>query len=51
MSAFNVREAPAQVRADVLLFNRIVDNLLTSAAAHTERGSIVVQVGGQPRGF
>lgn len=48
VSVFAVREAPPQVRADVLLFNRIIDNLLMNAARTTEHGSIVVEVGGRP---
>lgn len=47
-SVFAVREAPRQVRADVLVFNRIIDTLLTNAARATERGSIVVEIGGRP---
>jgi signal transduction histidine kinase len=47
-SVFAVREAPERVRIDVPLFNRITDALLANAARSTERGSIVVEVGGTP---
>jgi signal transduction histidine kinase len=47
-SVFAVREAPERVRIDVPLFNRITDALLANAARSTERGSIVVEVGGGP---
>jgi signal transduction histidine kinase len=47
-SVFAVREAPERVRIDVALFNRITDALLANAARSTERGSIVVEVGGSP---
>jgi signal transduction histidine kinase len=47
-SVFAVREAPAHVRLDVPLFNRITDALLANAAHSTKRGSIVVEIGGTP---
>jgi signal transduction histidine kinase len=47
-SVFAVREAPARVRIDVPLFNRITDALLANAARSTERGSIIVEIGGTP---
>jgi signal transduction histidine kinase len=47
-SVFAVREAPERVRIDVPLFNRITDALLANAARSTERGSIVVEIGGTP---
>ncbi|MGH7440598.1 MAG: sensor histidine kinase [Polyangiaceae bacterium] len=47
-SVFAVREAPARVRLDAPLFNRITDALLANAAHSTKRGSIVVEIGGTP---
>ena len=48
ISAFATREAPDRIETDTLVFDRVVDNLLTNAAKYTERGSIVVEVGGLP---
>jgi signal transduction histidine kinase len=48
ISVFAVREAPEQITIDIVLFNRIVDNLLLNAAEFTDRGSIVLEVGGTP---
>ena len=48
VSVFSVRDAPEQITIDIVLFNRIIDNLLLNAAEVTERGSIVLEVGGTP---
>ena len=47
-SVFAVREAPARIRLDVPLFNRITDALLAHAAHSTEQGSIVDEICGTP---
>lgn len=48
VTAFATREAPESIVVDEMLFDRVMDNLLTNAAKYTERGSIVVEVTGKP---
>ncbi|MBI5544564.1 MAG: HAMP domain-containing histidine kinase [Deltaproteobacteria bacterium] len=47
-STFSTREAPEQVEIDEVLLDRVIDNLLTNAVKYTERGSILVEIGGTP---
>ncbi len=47
-TVFQTREAPARVRLDSVLLDRVLDNLLTNAAKYTDRGSILVELDGVP---
>jgi signal transduction histidine kinase len=48
VSVFRTREAPEDIFSDRLVFERVMDNLCTNAAKYTERGSIVVELDGNP---
>ena len=48
VSVFKTREAPESIETDTMLFDRVIDNLISNAVKYTERGSIVIEVGGVP---
>ena len=48
VTVFQTREAPQSITSMRSMLERILDNLLFNASRHTDRGSIVVEVGGTP---
>ena len=48
VSVFRTREAPEVIETDLLVFERVIDNLCTNAAKFTTRGSIVMELDGTP---
>ncbi len=51
VTVFQTREVPQKIVVVRMMLERVVDNLLTNAAKYTERGSIVVEIGGTPGFF
>ncbi|MEJ7754574.1 MAG: HAMP domain-containing sensor histidine kinase, partial [Candidatus Limnocylindrales bacterium] len=51
VSVFASRHCPQSFETDPFLLGRVIDNILTNAAKYTDRGSIVVEVDGAPRGL
>ena len=48
VSVFKTREAPEAIETDTMLFDRVIDNLISNAVKYTDRGSIVIEIGGVP---
>lgn len=48
VTVFQTREAPETIVTVRSILERIIDNLVFNASRHTDRGSIVVEVGGTP---
>jgi signal transduction histidine kinase len=48
VSVFATREAPEAIVIDPVIFDRIMDNLMTNAAKYTDDGSIIIELDGTP---
>ncbi len=47
-SVRSTREAPEAIDTNTMLFGRVIDNLVSNAVKYTDRGSILVEIGGAP---
>lgn len=47
-TVFRTRESPEAITTDVLLFDRVVNNIVSNAVKYTAAGSIIAEVGGTP---
>jgi signal transduction histidine kinase len=48
VSVYRTRDCPETLEIRPLLFDRLVDNLLSNAAKYTDRGTITVELDGRP---
>jgi len=48
VTVVTTREAPEEIVIDPLVFDRVIDNIMTNAAKYTDRGSIALEITGAP---
>ncbi|MEX1368188.1 MAG: HAMP domain-containing sensor histidine kinase, partial [Nannocystaceae bacterium] len=48
ITVFQTREAPTSIVSEREIVERVIESLLFNATRHTDRGSIVVEIGGTP---